>query len=656
MSNELRNVLIVDDQHHIHDTFRRIFTECIDEDESLAAFESEFLDDGIDQPSSNSVPRPVFSLTHANSGEKAIELVQECQAGQAFAVAFVDMRMPGGIDGLETTKRIWEIDPRIQVVICTAHSDHTWDEVMETLGYNDRLLLLRKPFEANEAWQAALALSEKWRLSAEQTKKMDTLSREVERRKTAEVELRSIAHRDALTSLPNRPYLLQKLDSILANYDPESEHESALLFLDLDNFKVINDSLGHGAGDDLLNQVARRLQDSVRGNRAGEETIRLGGDEFVMLLEQLRSREDALKVARRIVKRIAEPFHLGDRMVNVGTSVGVAYISTEVNNAHDVLRNADTAMYRAKNSGKGQVAVFDQTMHDAAVTRHTLETELRQALKNDLFELHYQPIIDLHDSRIAGVEVLIRWESNGRNVPPGEFIPIAEEIGLIQDLGEWVLENTMREFGGMLNSLSSQINRDIYAAVNVSSRQLSDPFFASRLEDLIQKTNFDRSALKLEMGESGDPRHKSRSIETMLQLHQSGIGIHIDDFGKGNSSLACFKDYPIEAVKIDRSFSSAITNDTRNQVILQSLINLTHQLDSMLVCEGVESEEQLALLKLWQCDRAQGYLFSPPVSLSELRELIENPHQSVGLQKLNASFPNLEMGASPIGSQDSSAL
>ena len=314
----------------------------------------------------------MFSLTHANSGEKAIELVQECQAGQAFAVAFVDMRMPGGIDGLETTKRIWEIDPRIQVVICTAHSDHTWDEVMETLGYNDRLLLLRKPFEANEAWQAALALSEKWRLSAEQTKKMDTLSREVERRKTAEVELRSIAHRDALTSLPNRPYLLQKLDSILANYDPESEHESALLFLDLDNFKVINDSLGHGAGDDLLNQVARRLQDSVRGNRAGEETIRLGGDEFVVLLEQLRSREDALKVARRIVKRIAEPFHLGDRMVNVGTSVGVAYISTEVNNAHDVLRNADTAMYRAKNSGKGQVAVFDQTMHDAAVTRLSL--------------------------------------------------------------------------------------------------------------------------------------------------------------------------------------------------------------------------------------------------------------------------------------------
>ncbi len=651
-----RRVLIIDDQQHIHETFRRVFAAEPRNDSSLADFESRFLDDAEPSPTVP-VVKPVYQLTHANGGEQGLALVeQSVKTGQRFSVAFVDMRMPEGLDGLETTERLWEIDPCLQVVICTAHSDHTWDDVVARLGYNDKLLLLKKPFESDEARQLALALSEKCRLAALQERKVAELRGEVDRRREAEHELRSIAHRDALTSLPNRPCLIERLDSLLNDESHRTHLHDALLFLDLDNFKVINDSLGHDAGDDLLNQVGMRLKDCVRKSEirthgaSGDETVRLGGDEFVILLEKLEHKEDALSVARRVVARIAEPFQLGERWVTVGTSVGVAYIDENVRDAHESLRNADTAMYRAKNAGKGQIAVFDQTMHEAVVARHELESELRAALEDKKFELRYQPIIDIKRGMIVGVEVLMRWKStDGNYVPPVEFIPIAEEIGLIHQVGEWVLESSMVQFGSMLQSLSAGANRDVYLGVNVSRRQVADQSFSDCLDKIIAKTEFDRRLLKLEMSETGDPRHHERSLNTMLALHQSGIGIHIDDFGKGNSSLTFFKDYPVETVKIDRSFTASITTDHDHRVITQAIVQLAHHLNSKIVCEGIESEQQLSLLRQWGCDLAQGYLFTPPVEIDALKSLLEDPSQSAGIRLLKtaAAVPPLDTVNSP---------
>ncbi len=647
----VRRVLIVDDQQAIHDTFERVFASKKSGNDALAEFEAKFLSgSGKHAESPAHKGEPQYDVAHATSGEQALELAQQAEdQDDGFLVAFVDMRMPG-LDGLETTEKLWEITPNLQVVICTAYSDHMWDDVLKKLGYNDRLLLLRKPFESDEARQLALALSEKSRLAMIQKQRFEDLGREVECRRRAEDNMRDMAHRDSLTALPNRQFLLEKLDEIVNRHrDHRDLPQDAVLFLDLDNFKIINDSLGHDAGDDLLNQVASRLKECVRehdtATRVGEKegkTVRLGGDEFVILLEQLSDSKDALAVAERIVKRISDPFQLGDRLVTIGTSVGVAYIDHNINDASEALRNADTAMYRAKHTGKGQISIFDQTMHEAVVARMELEDRLRHAVQHEAFELHYQPIVNLSSATIQGVEVLLRWrDGSGEYVPPGHFIPIIEEIGLIRQVGEWVLETAMNEFGALLGRLPDQCG-DVYLGVNVSPRQMGDLFFLERLNKIIKTAGFDRRLLKLEMNEAGDTRHSQLCFETMQDLHASGVGIQIDDFGKGHSSLNCFQAYPIETVKIDRSFTASIASDHSHAVITQAIVQLAHHLNAKIIAEGVESQDQLESLRKWGCDAAQGYLFAAPLTLGELNELLLNQSASKGIQMLRSgAMPSL---------------
>lgn len=646
LPQDLRRILVVDDQQQIHDTFSRIFCEKGTDNEALSDFESRFLrdlsDEALGKPKRPDVSQPTYVLEHARSGEEGVEFVQESVASdRRYSLAFVDMRMPQGMDGMETTERLWQIDPSLHVVICTAYSDHVWEDVLGRLGHSDRLLLLKKPFESDEARQLALALSEKSRLATIQEKKVFDLGREVERRRRAEETMRLMAHRDALTKLPNRPYLIEKLSQIVPRREARKRPEKAVLFLDLDNFKIINDSLGHNAGDDLLNQVAARLKQCVREQdttgRVSDtgETVRLGGDEFVVLLEQLDDPNDALAVADRIVSRISEPFRLSDRLVNIGTSVGIAYIDDHVTDAHEALRNADTAMYRAKNSGKGRVAVFDQTMHEDVVARMEMEDQLRRAIANEAFALNYQPIINLAQGTVQGVEVLIRWTTeSGTNVSPSEFVPMIEEIGMIGQVGEWVLDNAMRDFLDLVELDLDLFEADMYLGVNVSHRQLSDPFFVDHLESIVDRNGFDRQRLKLEMNESSNSRDGEQALENMLCLHDSGVGIQIDDFGKGQSSLTCFQAYPIEAVKIDRSFTASIASDHSHSVIAQAIVQLAHHLNAGIVAEGVESEAQLQSLRHWGCDSAQGYLFAAPMKIESLVQLLRDPDTSEGIRLL----------------------
>jgi diguanylate cyclase len=652
MSNESkpRRVLIVDDQQQIHDTFNRVFTVEVPKDDALADFETRFLNaEEVVQRSNSGLP--TYELEHANSGEEAVELVKKSVVeGREYAVAFVDMRMPCGMDGMETTECLWQFDPRLHVVICTAFSDHVWEDVLGRLGYSDRLLLLKKPFESDEARQIALAMSEKSRLATIQQQRFHDLGREVERRRDAEEAMRRMAHRDALTNLPNRPYLLEKLSRIVQNQTLQGP-STAVLFLDLDNFKIINDSLGHDAGDELLIQVASRLKHCVRDSDVAgrsieipedDETVRLGGDEFVVLLERLAHPQDAMDIAKRIVKRISEPFRVADRFVTVGTSVGVAYLGPHVKDANEALRNADTAMYRAKNSGKGQVAVFDQTMHDDVLARLELEHQLRRAVNEMAFTLNYQPIVDLRNGQIQGVETLIRWhDENGNYVSPANFIPMIEEIGLIHQVGEWVLENAMRDLAKLKVPSRSDAS-ELYLGVNVSCRQLSDPFFLDRLDTILTRTGFDRRRLKLEMNESKDSRGRGQVVQTMLKLHRSGVRIQIDNFGKGQSSLTCFQTYPIEAVKIDRSFTASIAIEHSHAAIAEAIVCLAHNLNAKIVAEGVESLDQLNALRRWGCDSAQGYLFSPPLTAAALQDLLHHPLQSEGIKSLKTtSIPAL---------------
>lgn len=655
-----RRLLVVDDQQQIHDAFQRIFLPLEHDDNLLDAFETRFLEADLKragsvtdrQPAADSHgDPPSYQLAHVLSGEHAAELVaQSVLDNNRFRVAFVDMRMPCGWDGLETTEQLWRLDPMLQIVICTAHSDHLWEDVLRRLGYSDRLLLLKKPFESDEIRQLALALSEKSRLAAEQHRRMAMLRFEVEQRQRLERDLREMALRDTLTQLPNRTFLLHRLKKVIDRRAKESGLHDALLFLDLDNFKIINDSLGHEAGDNLLRQVAARLKECVRRHdiatrcpKGEAKTVRLGGDEFVVMLERMSDYRDALVVAARIVSRLTEPFTLGDRVVSVSASVGVAFVDQYVHDGNEALRNADTAMYRAKQAGKGRIAIFDRTMHEAVCARLSLEERLRQAVDKESFSLCYQPIVELASGMIRGVEALIHWrDEDGQFVSPSEFVPVVEEIGLIVQVGEWVIERATREIGALRRSLPLSVNNEFYVGVNTSRLQLTNQMFLEHLVSILNSTGFERRLLKLEMSESSDTREAEQVSESINKLHHAGIGIHIDDFGKGRSSLTCFHAHPVESVKIDRSFTASIVSDHSHAAIAQAVIKLAHDLQAKVIAEGVESESQMTTLHRWNCDLAQGYLFAPPLDVAGLRELVCDPDRSAGIRLLR------QLAAKPI--------
>ena len=637
-----RHVLVIDDQRGMHEAFDRILQTTLRGVSDGDGCDGEY--PAIEAAGDGGLARG-YQLQHADSGEAGIIAARRAaRSGRPFSVAFVDMCLPG-IDGVETTERLWQVDPELHVVIYTTFSDHDWADVVKRLGRTDRLLLLKKPFERDEVRQLALAFSEKARLAGQHRAYIQQLRREVAHRQQIEADLRWMAQRDALTSLPNREFLLHRLQLSLDRRRRAPAGHDAVLFLDLDNFKIVNDSLGHNAGDDLLRQVAARLQHCVRGTDlavqdAAGQTVRLGGDEFVVLLEQLASREDALVVARRVVQRLAEPFTLAGRRVTIGSSVGVAFVDSAAATPAELLRNADTAMYRAKTEGKGRLAVFDQGMHEAVCARLELESDLRRAMEAEEFSLRFQPVIDLRDGCIRAVETLLRWQQAGQwEVPPCDFIPIAEEIGLITEIGYWVAQQASQQLRDLMRHLPAQHAFAPDLCINMSQRQLADPNLVQRLNDIMRASGWSRQRLKLEITESvalGDPQ---RTSEPLLRLHREGYRIHMDDFGIGYSSLACFHRFPIEAVKIDRALVASIDSNRSYLAIVQAVIQLAHSLGSEVVAEGLETPAHVRMLKDLGCDRGQGFIFSPPLTIDALADLLlaQTPQQRLATMAAPAS-------------------
>lgn len=576
-------------------------------------------------------PRPRrFEICHARDGAEAVALVRgSVEIADPFAVAFVDLGTPGQADGVETARRLWQIDPNLQIVISTAASESGWPDVIRRFQRSDKLLLLKKPLGDDEIIQLAIALSEKWRIALEVRGHLWRLQQEVDLRMKAEANVGRIAERDALTKLPNRTVLIERLEKILEAFRPDNETYDAILFMDLDNFKIINDSLGHHAGDELLNQVADRLRACVRSHDTAllgrGETVRLGGDEFVVLLERMPRATDAVRVAQRIVERIAEPFRLGDRTVHVGSSVGVAFVDGVADRPEQLLQNADTAMYRAKVEGKGRVAVFDRVMHEDVSARMELETLLRKAAENRDFTIRYQPIIDLHSSTVHSIEALLRWRApNAELIPPSSFIPVAEEIGLITEIGYWAIEQATAEVVETLRDLASDQPIPLNLSVNISKFQLLDPDFERRLDAIVARTGFPRELLKLEITESAAMLQPQETAAKLYRLNSAGYGICMDDFGSGNSSLACFHQFPVEMVKIDRAFVSSVAHSRSHQAIVEAVIQVAHRLGASVVAEGLESMEQIRRLRALGCDLGQGFFFASPMPADQLPAYVRN--------------------------------
>jgi len=446
------------------------------------------------------------------------------------------------------------------------------------------------------------------------------IANDVTERVRAEQRLWRAAFYDALTGLPNRALFMERLGQAEARARGRLGGRFAVLFLDLDRFKLVNDSMGHRSGDQLLIAIARRL-DRIR--RAGDTVARLGGDEFAFLIEGLDDAASAGRVADRVQRELAQPFEIGGQEVFTSASIGISLGGAAGQRPEDLLRDADTAMYRAKAEGIARQAVFDVTMHDDAVAALQLQNDLRRAVDRGELRVRYQPIVALQSARIVGFEALVRWQHRQRGlVPPQEFIPLAEETGVIGVVGRWVLAESCRQMRA-LQRLRPR-GPGLSLAVNVSGRQVLQPDLVEQIGEILQTTGLDPRLLRLELTESVLVENEAAASRCLHRLRQLGLRIAIDDFGTGYSSLSYLHRMPIDLLKIDASFVQTMATDEKNRRIVETILALGKNLGVEVIAEGVETAQQAQVLTRLGCAYVQGYLFSEAVDLDAAARLVES--------------------------------
>jgi diguanylate cyclase len=615
MTNDPRSpirVLIADDEPEIRDSYRyslralgtRASKAGLRDLQNRLFHKAE----GASSPAAAAGASITFDPVFCDQAEAAVAAVQQALAqNQPFSVAFLDVRMPPGKDGVWAAARIRELDPAIEIVICTAYSDVDPTDIGGIVPPEEKLSYLQKPFHAHEVRQMTIALASKWR---------------------AERRIVRLAYFDTLTGLPNREQIRNRLVGAIASAE-ERNQSMAVLYLDLDNFKRVNDTLGHAAGDELLCVVAKRLHDTMRsGGRPDSEPLeharpgelaRLGGDEFMALLPNLRDADDAGVVAERLIRALREPVELATTTLVVTPSVGIAVFPRDGTDAEALLRNADLAMYFAKRKSPGTFAFFDAPMNAAALHRFTIEDRLRGALERNEFTLEYQPQFDVRTGGISGMEALLRWTSAELGiVPPSEFIPVADETGLMLGIGEWVLRTACRH-AKLWHDEGLPVGR---MAVNVSGRQFAQADFPDLVATIIRETGLEPSTLELEITESVVMADEDWAEKAIGRLKAIGVLLAIDDFGTGYSSFSRLRRFAVDRLKIDRSFVTSINERSDDRAIAAAIITMSRALHINVTAEGVESFPQLLFLQEQDCQDAQGFLLSRALPVQDAHELL----------------------------------
>jgi len=602
-------VLVADDEAEVRDAYRQILFEA-DMSSETAVFHNlreRLFSKPPEQLAKNlSSSDTAFAPVFCGGAEAAVAAVREALAADdPFAVAFLDMRMPPGPDGVWAAARIRELDPAIEIVVCTAYSDVDPRDIGAMVPPEEKLSYLQKPFHPHEIRQMTISLASKWR---------------------SEHRIVKLAYFDALTGLPNREQLRNRLNSALAAAK-QQQRMLAVLYLDLDNFKRVNDTLGHAVGDELLCLVAARLRSSLRSDDTVDELpiarsshiARLGGDEFIVILPNIRSADDAAAVAARLISELQEPMRLAQHTLVVTPSIGVSMFPGDGVEADTLLRNADLAMYFAKRKGPGMSAFFDASMNDAALHRFTLEAKLRGALERGEFTLHYQPQFDVRTGGVSGMEALLRWTNDELGVvPPVEFIPVAEETGLILGIGEWVLRNACLQAKSWVDE-GLPVAR---MAVNVSGQQFVLKDFPQTVAAIIKETGIEASMLELEITESVVMKDEAWAEQALAQLKEQGVMLAIDDFGTGYSSFGRLRHFAVDRLKIDRSFMTSLIDCSDDRAIAAAIIAMSRSLRINVTAEGVESFPQLLFLQEHECQEAQGFLFSRALPAADAHKLL----------------------------------
>lgn len=608
---EIITVLVIDDERPILDAYREVFEGSSDVHapvSEVGRLRAKLFANTEIAPYS---AFPAFEVRCVEGAEAGVQAVREMADNQQpLDVIFLDLRMPPGPDGIWAASQIRAINPNIDIVVTTAFSDVDPRTLSARIPPADKLFYLQKPFHAYEVRQLAVALGRKAR---------------------AEAKNLQLAYYDSLTGLPNRELCRTRLSQAIA-LAKRHARQLALFFIDLDNFKRINDTLGHSLGDELLRSTAERLVQELRTSDAlmrvsVHELSRLGGDEFVVLLSEIKAPEDAGFVAGRILSALEAPICIGGHELVVTLSIGIAVYPRDGADVETLFKNADLAMYFAKRSGRNKFQYFSESMNASALKRLTIENQLHGAMERGEFSLNYQPQLDLVSGEISGMEALIRWENRELGVlPPQDFIPVAEDTGLIVPIGDWVLRHACaqakawRDAGVPLQRI----------AVNVSAIQFLQPDFPKRVGQALEQVGLEPAVLELELTEGVVINDLDNAIKRLGQLKALNIQIAIDDFGTGYSSMSYLKHLPVDRLKIDRSFIRHINSNANDRAIATAIIALAQSMNLRVTAEGVEEEGQLTFMETLRCDEVQGYYISRPLSAEAAESYLRGRAKRIG--------------------------
>ncbi|NEQ35442.1 MAG: EAL domain-containing protein [Okeania sp. SIO3I5] len=564
-----------------------------------------------------------YKVAIAENGKSAIEQGKQ----NPPMLILLDVVMPD-LDGFETCQQL-KSQPEtkdVPIIFMTALNDIAnkvkglsiggVDYITKPFQIEEVLARIKNQLTIQELQQELKSLNRE----LEQQVKQQTvqLQQEMSEREQAQEKMMYMSRRDALTGLPNRVLLMAILEKLVHRVKDETDTYFALLSLDCDRFKIINDSLGNVLGDQLLMEIAARLKLCVR---VSDALARLGGDEFIIVLTEIQALKDAIAVVHRIQEKLTKPFYLENHEIFITASIGIVFADENIEQPSNLLRDADTAMYQAKKKGGDRYEIFDPSMHASAMNRLQLENDLRRAVKQEEFQVYYQPIVSCQTNQITGFEALIRWFHPEKSmISPGKFIPIAEDNNLIIPIGKWILRHACQQ----LYTWQQQqvVSPSLTISVNLSVKQFAQPDLIAEIDGILEETNLSSSNLKLEITESALMENAESAYSLLQKLRKRQIQLSIDDFGTGYSSLSYLHRFPVNTLKIDRSFINRMEQPQQGSDIVKAIISLAHNLDMDVIAEGVETSQQWEQLQKLNCDYGQGYFFSPPVSSDRIKEIL----------------------------------
>lgn len=605
-----RRILIVDDTASIHEDFRKILCADASSEQSLDSLEETLF-------GATTTVRQAFVLDSAYQGQEALALVNRALADDApYAMVFIDMRMPPGWDGLQTIEQLWNVDPNLQIALCTAYSDYSFEAIEARLKYNDQLLILKKPFDHLEIRQMASALTWKWQLAQDIALKVTGLERTIEERVQELLKVSHLLHYDVLTELPNSTLLGDRLTQAIA-LGRRHDTQLAVMFIGLDRFKRINNALGYPVGDEVLQQVSRDLVAAVRES---DSVFRYGSDEFVILLNDVLHPQQTQHIAQKVLKAISATRHVAGHDLSVTASLGISIYPNDSGNAVELLKHAETAMHTSKERGADDFSFYTEDMNLRAQHQQLLESAIRHALEHDEFAVHYQPKLDLKSGRIVGAEALIRWfQPRTGWVNPADFIPVAEDSGLIVPLTQWVLRHACEQ----VQAWRTMGLASLRISVNISAIDLRQHDFVDKLAAILNETGLPATLLELEITERVLMQNVDDTVQMLNRIKAMGVRLALDDFGTGYSSLSYLRRFPIDVLKIDQSFVQGLHENSQDAQLISAIIGMGRSLELSIIAEGVETVEQLNFLKTLQCEEGQGFLFSKAVTAKDFAQLLQ---------------------------------